>query len=218
MSSELNLLDQLLPHIDSYVQNNKSVDLKLFSIYLKDKLFEIDTQTKSGLEESEYLDYKAIPQVEFSAILTRLYRFANRYLKQVFKDSHFKSIDEFGFLATLLKEGPLTKTELINKHLMEITTGVEIIKRLVKKGLIKESDDVTDKRSKIVILTNEGRKELFSAFNRMYEVSLLITGNLNPDELKGGIEMMTKLSDFHQTIFENDKNSELTQIYGKYLV
>ncbi|MBN2615241.1 MAG: winged helix-turn-helix transcriptional regulator [Bacteroidales bacterium] len=217
MSRELNLLDQLLPHIDNYVQDNQNVDVKLFSIYLKDKLFEIDASTRDGLKESEYLDYKAIPQVEFSAILTRLYRFANRYLKQVFKDSHFKSIDEFGFLATLLKEGPLTKTELINKHLMEITTGVEIIKRLVKKGLITETDDASDKRSKIVVLTGEGKKELFSAFNRMYEVSLLITGNLNPEELKSGIEMMTKLGDFHQTIFEKDKNTELTELYSKYL-
>ena len=217
MSNEIKLLEQLLPQISEYVKEHENADPRLFSIYLKDRLFEIDHAKKGNLTPNDYLNYDAIPQVAFSAMLTRLYRFATRYLKQTFKDRNFKTIDEFGFMATLLKEKQLSKSELINKHLMELTTGVELIKRLVKKGLLEEFDDPRDKRSKLVALTDLGKKELFSVFNDMYDVSLLISGNMTDDEMKSAIELFTKLSQFHEEIFEKDKNASLEEIYSRYL-
>ncbi len=217
MSKELELLEQLLPHIEAYVKNEQDADLKMFALHLKDSLFKVEPQKKGALGPNDYLHYEDIPQVAFSAMLTRLYRFATRYLKQTFKNRNFKTIDEFGFLATLLREKQLSKSELINKHLMELTTGVELIKRLVKKGLVKEFDDVNDKRSKIVMITDKGKAELFSVFQDMYAVSLLISGNISEKEMKSALEMFSKLSHFHQEIFEKDKNTPLEEIYARYL-
>lgn len=217
MTSELKLLEELLPHISDYVKNEDDVDLRKFSLYLKDSQFKEVEEKKDKLSPNDYLNYEDIPQVAFSAMLTRLYRFATRYLKQTFKDRNIKTIDEFGFLATLLKEKQLSKSELINKHLMELTTGVELIKRLIKKGLLAEFDDKNDKRSKIVVLTDKGKAELFGVFQEMYTVSLLIAGDMSQKDLKTAIEMFSKLSIFHEKIFEKDKNTPLNEILERYL-
>ncbi len=219
MSDKLILLQELLKHIDEYVDTHNKSDIRSFSVYLKDKMFEVPLKTDKDrkLSEKEYLDYKSIPEVEFSTLVTNLYRFANRYVKQVFRNSPFKTMDEFGFLATLLKEDHMSKSELINRHLIEITTGTELIKRLIGKGLIYEYADEEDKRSKQVRLTDKGRLSIVQVFAELFQVSKLIRGNLSDKELGDAIALMTKLSEFHQHIFDHDRNSALTDLYSAYL-
>lgn len=45
-------------------------------------------------------------------------------------------------------------------HNLEAPTGIEIIKRLLSKGLIQEFNDSEDKRAKRVQLTDAGKTEL----------------------------------------------------------
>jgi len=217
MSDEFKLLNELMPHIEAYVENNRNADIQQFTLFLRDNVFNYDAQELPELNEDNRIHFHALPQVQFSTSLTRLFRFSNRYLKQIFRETEFKTIDEFGFLATLLREKQMSKTKLIHSHLLEITTGAELIKRLKNKGLLEEYDDPVDKRSKLVMLTGKGRAELLRVFERMYPVSRLISGNLSNEELKTGIEILTKLSHFHQEIFDQDKNESLENIYEKYL-
>lgn len=218
MSDKLDLVNQLLQHIDSYVDTHGNADVKLFSIYLKDKLFEVKKGNRGEtFDPANYMNYREIPEVEFSTLLTGLYRYSNRYLKQVFKDTELRSIDEFGFLASLLRAGDLSKSDLINEHLLEITTGTELIKRLIHRGLMSEFTDPKDKRTRRVSITSKGREQLFRVFEGMFGVSELIRGNLDDDELSHCLSVMAKLSHFHADIFENDRNSPLEDIYRKYL-
>jgi DNA-binding MarR family transcriptional regulator len=51
----------------------------------------------------------------------------------------------------------LSKSELIQKQVMEKTSGTEIINRMIKMGLIESFNDETDKRSVRVKMTPAGR-------------------------------------------------------------
>lgn len=50
--------------------------------------------------------------------------------------------------------------ELIELHNLEAPTGIEIIKRLLAKGLIEEFNDSEDRRAKKVKITKVGQEEL----------------------------------------------------------
>jgi hypothetical protein len=66
-------------------------------------------------------------------LVTLLFRYAKGYIKKALQDSIIQTADEFAF--NLITFESLTKTELISKQVMEKTSGVEVIKRLVGQGL-----------------------------------------------------------------------------------
>lgn len=218
MPNQIYLLKQLLLHLENYEKEVGNDNLKEFSIYLKDKvLFEGHGAKKSNFDSGDFAVYKSFPEVEFSTLLTGLFRFAKHYIKKAFQGTSLRTLDEFGFLATLLKEKSLLKNELINSHILEISSGSEILKRLIKNGLVEQGPDEKDKRAKRVWLSQKGIKEIMMAFNDMHKVSEIIIGNLNEKELTDALGIFNKLTYFHQHIHEDDKNTELNKLHSKYV-
>lgn len=218
MSDNINMIKQILDYVDSYEKEVGNHDLKEFSIYLKDRVIKHSSPSvEQGFDKNNYKNYRNYPEVEFSTLLTGLYRFAKHYTKKAFSNTSIKTIDEFGFLATLLKEESLLKNELINKHLLEISSGSEILRRLIKKDLISEFPDDIDRRAKRVSLTEQGRKEIMNAFDDMHKVSEIIIGNLNDTELNEALSVFEKLTYFHNHIHEKDRNTALNELHQKYI-
>src|SRR5688572_24585175 len=102
-----------------------------------------------GKEEQMVQDYNT-PEVEISRLVGVMYRYAKTYIKKALKGSVIQTADEFTFLIILMTHKSLSKTELINKNIMEKTSGTEIIKRLIKKGLVIQFDDQNDRRAQHV--------------------------------------------------------------------
>ena len=218
MSHNIALIKELLDHIESYVKETKNSDIKEFSIYLKDKVISEDSQNKNiSFNKNNYENYRSYPEVEFSTLLTGLFRFAKHYTKKAFQHTSIKTIDEFGFLASLLRKKSLLKNELINQHLLEISTGSEILKRLIKNELIYEYPDSHDRRAKRIAITEKGKKEIMKAFDDMHKVSEIIIGKLNKQELGEALSVFNKLNYFHQHIHEKDRNTSLNELHSKYI-
>lgn len=112
----------------------------------------------------------------------------------------------------------MLKNELINKHLLEISSGSEILKRLIKNGLVCEFPDKKDKREKRVSLTEKGNLAIMSAFDDMQKVSEIIIGNLNHSELDEVLSALNKLIFFHRHIHEKDRNSSLEKVHERYIL
>ncbi|MBN2236845.1 MAG: MarR family transcriptional regulator, partial [Bacteroidales bacterium] len=110
------------------------------------------------------------------------------------------------------------KNELINRHLLEISSGSEILKRLIKNDLIFEYPDPKDGRAKRVSLTEKGRKEIMMAFTDMHKVSEIIIGNLSEKEVGEALGVFNKLTYFHQHIHESDRTSSLETLHQKYVL
>ena len=112
----------------------------------------------------------------------------------------------------LLTHDSLSKTELINKNVHEKTTGMEIIKRLLRMGLISQFDDDLDKRSQRVAITEKGKYTIFSILDKMEDVSKIVSGNLSDLEKHTLKQLLEKLDHFHYDIFINDRQTELSDI------
>ncbi len=218
MSEQIKLIKELIDYVESYKVEVGNSDIKEFSVYLRDKV--LCTEPKAAEPEPETLDYmkyKDYPEVEFSTLLTSLYRFARHYVKKAFTSSSIKTLDEFGFLATLLKEKSLLKNELITRHIMEMSSGSEILKRLIKNNLVYEYPDARDKRAKRVSLTEKGFQEVVNAFNDMHKVSEIVIGNLSQTEITEAITVLNKLNFYHLHIHQDDKSTDLMDIHQKYV-
>jgi len=218
MSNNIQLLKKLLVFIEDYDNKIGNDDIKEFSIFLKDKVISAKVpQSDIAFDENNYQQYKNYMEVEFSTLLTNLYRFAKHYTKKALLGTAIKTIDEFGFLATLLRQKSLLKNELISEHLMETSSGSELLKRLIRNGLVQEFPDKHDKRAKRVSLTEAGIKEIMGAFVEMHKASEIIIGNINQTELIQALAVFNKLNYFHQHIHQQDKNSSLEELQAKYI-
>ncbi|MBN2662073.1 MAG: winged helix-turn-helix transcriptional regulator [Bacteroidales bacterium] len=218
--SNYKILVEIINHLDDFEKADIGSDTEAFVLYLKDRVFnspKVINKIKPDFLDKKNQDYKNFEEVEFSTLLTNLYRFAKHYLKKALKDTSLNSIDEFSFLATLVKEKSLLKSELINRHLLEISTGSEVLRRLIKHNLIEEYKDPDDGRAKRVKLSALGYEQIILAFSEMYKVAQIIKGNLFDDELKEVLVIMKKLSFFHWNIHANDRDTDISDLMKKYI-
>lgn len=213
-------IKSLLEYLEEFEGAHPEADMKEFSMWLRDRVHGMgDAEKVSTVDYSDKkkFDIKDRPEVELSTLLTNLYRFSRHYIKKALEKTGLRTVDEFGFLATLIREGSLLKSELINLHLIEISSGTEVLKRLLKSGFIFESPDPNDGRAKRVSLTETGRNQIILAFNEMHKVALIVNGNITEEEQKQVILTFNKLKYFHWNIHHHDKDSNLDDLLHKYL-
>jgi DNA-binding MarR family transcriptional regulator len=129
-------------------------------------------------------------------------RYAKSYIKKALDGTPLLTAEDFTALAILLTHDHLTKSELINHNLQEKTSGTEVIKRLLAAGLIKQWDDVNDRRSKQIAITDPGKQLLYQVFEDMNHVGKMITGKLTLSEKLTLHYLLQKLEDFHQEHYE----------------
>lgn len=150
-------------------------------------------------------------------LVAYLYRYAKLYAKKALQDSPLQSIDDFSYLIVLLTHDSLSKTELITRNVHEKTTGMEIIKRLIRTGMMTQFDDEHDKRSQRIAITDAGRGVIFGILGNMGQVSRLMSANLTDNEKHVLLHLLKKLDQFHFDIFTNDKNETLGNIIDNKL-
>jgi DNA-binding MarR family transcriptional regulator len=165
-----------------------------------------------GEQESWIKTYFNNNQNDISILLVLMYRYAKGYIKKALQESIIQTPDEFSFLITLMTFESLTKTELINKQVIEKTSGTEVIKRLLNQKLIKEFADKEDKRSVRVCITQEGKKEVLALLPQMQVVSKIVIGNLTEAETNSLAYLLKKLDYFHNDIFLKKKNLSLEEL------
>ena len=124
-------------------------------------------------------------------------RYAKSYIKKALEGTPLQTAEDFTGLAILLTHDHLSKSELISHNLQEKTSGTEVIRRLIAAGLVKQWDDLKDKRSKQIAITDEGKELLYQVFVDMSYVGKMITGKLTVAEKLTLQYLLQKLENFH---------------------
>ena len=147
---KVELLHNLIDLVEEFNKNNPSGTMEDFVVWLSGKYF--------GSEESdghhEQLDLMLAFQISL------LNKSIKKQTKEVISESSLSSLDGYSFLLHLEQADSFRKMELIQMHNLEAPTGIEVIKRLLAKGLIEEFNDLEDKRAKRVKMTKAGKTEL----------------------------------------------------------
>jgi len=198
------LLQSLLPHLEAYERAYpRGLEPQHFAVWLL-------RQTTDATELAEK-DENPPPREHTDVAIGRLLIFMTRYVKvyvrKALEGSELGTMDEFVYLAMLLEFGPLTKSDLIQRNRHEKPTGMEIIRRLLKLELVAQTDDLDDRRSKRLAITERGLGVFGQVAGQMGKVSTLLTGNLSQPEKLLLLQLLDKLENFHQLTMAKMKKS-----------
>jgi DNA-binding MarR family transcriptional regulator len=172
---------------------------------------------QTGQKEALFIKDYNIPSQDglIAMFVSFLFKYAQFYSKRILKDSPLYSLDDFGMMAGLFPNLELRKTDLIRRSIMEKSSGNEVLKRLLRQGLIAEKKHPEDGRSKLITLTQDGRTAMQMISSRMSLLSKHVTGNLNQSEKASLLQMLFKLNEFHKPIFERADEHELNRLFNK---
>lgn len=184
-------------------------DIKGFRKWISDSYkseIDLDLTDYEGKENGRSLESV------ISTLIVHLNRYAKSYSKSAIHDSPFSTQEDFIYLINLKAFGDMTKMELIKRNIQEKPVGIKIIDRLIKNGWVIQENSVTDKRSKIIHITEKGIKVLDDQMDKIRQATQIVTGDLSYVEKIQLIKLLKKLEDFHQPIFsKNIDSSELLQ-------
>lgn len=138
-----------------------------------------------------------------------LYRYIKFYSKHVFVDTKIRSVEDFGIIMTVLQHNEISKSDLIKRNIIEKSSGIEIINRLIKLGLLLQKDNPNDNRSQLIFLSHEGRIEVFKLFEKMETLGYIATGELSTIQKHQLADLLKQLDTFHFTNYTNKKLTDL---------
>lgn len=212
------VLNQLIEHLfefdKQYQGDNYSMTDFVGYLNANENTSQFTARELAGGEE-EWVRNSQDQNTEIARMLVFIYRYAVVYFKKAIKESTVNTLDEFSFLIVLMTYPYLTKTELINKLIMEKTSGVEVIKRLLKNELIHEFDNPNDRRSMMVAITSNGKRELAELLPKMGLVGSVVVGNLTQVEVSSLSFLLHKLDYHHHEIFINHRGLSLEELSQK---
>ena len=159
------------------------------------------------------------PESVINTLIVHLNRYAKIYSKAAIYGSDFSTQEEFIYLINLKAFGGMSKMELIRKNIQDKPGGVQIINRLIDQKWVEQRDSKTDKRSKIIQITEEGLQVLEQQMDKIRQATKIVTGDLNYSEKMELIRLLDKLDHFHQPIFLKNIDSAdlLERVTNDYL-
>lgn len=150
-----------------------------------------------------------------STLIVHMNRYAKSYSKSAIFGSDFSTQEDFIYLINLKAFGEMTKMDLIKKNVHEKPAGMQIINRLIAQGWVNQTDSETDKRSKVLKISNKGIQVLEKQMDKIRKATEIVTGNLTRNEKMELIRLLNKLNDFHQPIY--DKNIQPEYLLNEVL-
>ncbi|MCZ2100187.1 MAG: MarR family winged helix-turn-helix transcriptional regulator [Chitinophagales bacterium] len=144
-----------------------------------------------------------------NTLIVHMNRYAKSYSKSAIFGSDFSTQEDFIFLINLKAFGEMTKMELIKKNVQEKPAGMQIINRLIAQKWVAQKDSQTDKRSKVISITDKGLKSLEAQMDKIRQATNIVTGDLSHPEKMELIRLLNKLNDFHLPIYEQNLEPEI---------
>lgn len=144
--------------------------------------------------------------------LSFMARYAQFYGRRVFRHSAVYSEDDWGILVSLYPNRQMKKTEVMRACIMEKSSGNEVLKRLLKQGLLQEKPHPDDGRSKLIELTEAGRAAFESVQGGIVKLADAVAADLTEAEKMNLLEILVKLNRYHKPIFESADENYLREI------
>ena len=143
-----------------------------------------------------------------NTLIVHMNRYAKSYSKSAIFGSNFSTQEDFIYLINLKAFGEMSKMDLIKKNVHEKPVGMQIINRLINQGWIEQRNSKTDKRSKVISISETGLQALGNQMDKIRQATSIVTGNLSQNEKMELIRLLNKLDDFHQPIYDRNIDTE----------
>jgi DNA-binding MarR family transcriptional regulator len=192
MKTSIEIIKEIVHWFEQFDKDKKDDELSLesFVLWLNSRLF-AENHIDNSSHSHESLD------MELSFLLVMQSRYYKAYVKKILGQTELSSPEGFSFLYHLSLVNSYRKMELIKMHQIEPPSGVEVLKRLLKKQLIEEFEDTDDKRAKRISITEKGKKELQAIMPKMSEVFSLMSADMSLNEKLHVLAFLKQMNEFH---------------------
>jgi DNA-binding MarR family transcriptional regulator len=119
---------------------------------------------------------------------------------------------EYLFLYTIHYTGSIRKTDIIQLHLVDFSTGMDIIKRLLKQGFITEKTDDSDKRTKLITLTEQGGNALQKTMKKADQERMMFFSAIDENKWKKILPVLEEIHDFHNDVYHRYHNKNEAEL------
>ena len=216
MGNKYNSIKRLIEFWEAYEDETDKQELLEFADWLAAKLKEkpelnlkqLKKRIRNDEPENIILFKKLDEPTRFLEYTSRISRLHDFYIKKFFSDLPINNRLEYLFLYTVSEKKESKKTELINTHLVDYTTGMDTIKRLVNNGLLEEMQDETDKRAKLLVVTIKGKMVLEQSGKKIADEIHMFLACISMNKWKKTLSVLDEINKFHSGIYQthNDKN------------
>ena len=106
-------------------------------------------------------------------------------IRLALRDSPGIEPEWYYFLHSIHEHTEVRKTDIISINLlMEPTTGIDILNRMIKAGLLDEKEDPADRRARLLRLTKKGQNILKKAEQQVETITTLLYNSIPPIQQK----------------------------------
>lgn len=181
----------LIEKWETYTTSGKGNDIYDFAGWLLAQKQE--KANPSALTNSKAAGHSA----EVAILLTKLQRYLSMNVKPQVKKLGFTKEHEYNFLYQVSKMDKPNKNDLSKENMLELSTGRDIVRRLINKGLITEKEHPEDKRAMQISMTAQGKKLLEKSFEMLAVSFADFLGDLTFAEQEELTTLLKKLNAFH---------------------
>ena len=135
------------------------------------------------------------------------------YMRIALKETLMPSIESLMVCAALNNLGESRKSDVINYAMLEISTGTDIINRLIKKGFIHQRTDPNDKRSRLLILSDAGKAALFKSFSKATVARDILLSGVTEDDKRLVAQIIFPIQEKHSKLSVESKGKTIEEIY-----
>lgn len=191
-----------------YEADNPDMDIRDFCVrYLSEQ------QEKTAPVERHVLHESLNGQL--GKLIGKLHKYSGLYFKKAFTTLGLNNIEDVIYLIMIERMGNPKKSEVIYEMLSEFPSGIDVIKRLAGLGLVVESPDPNDRRSKRLLITEKGREVMYESFPVIEQVGEIAFDQLSASEKATIIHLLERLEHYHWDHYKAVRAADFPEIYTR---
>lgn len=164
-------------------------------------------------------NFKGVIPPQVDSYLAKLIGIISSFMG-VYADAAVKEIPEikraedFYILNTVFNLGEARKTDIIHSHFLELSSGIDLMNRLVKAKLIHERTDPEDKRSRLMRATDKGERVLMKCYEKFSRMAEIIFWGMSVDDKKLCIQLLRGVEIKHSKVIHGLRGKSLNEIHA----
>ncbi|WP_316841528.1 MarR family winged helix-turn-helix transcriptional regulator [Pedobacter gandavensis] len=149
---------------------------------------------------------------ELASLISQLNAIHGIYAKAVLKEFPGIELEWFYFMKAIDRYQEARKSDIIAAVFFEQSTGIDILNRIKKAGLLTERSDPTDKRAKLVKLSIKGEKLLQILHQSLFKADELLFQELSASNKKLLINLLGDTQKKHQVLISENRHKQQQSI------
>jgi hypothetical protein len=131
------------------------------------------------------------PASVLAKMLGRLGRLLNNYAGIALRQCGLSSFEDFFYLNDIAVNDHPKKTEVIYANFNELSSGLLILDRLIRAGLVVEKPDNKDKRLKRLTITKKGTAVLGECYAKLNRINATIFEGMPEEDMLLCIQLLS---------------------------